>query len=63
MASTVSGHVGVDGDPLAVLDLDDHVEGRRRLSLEDALLRPPPTRLLVAEGHALIPPIRSLASG
>ena len=49
------GDVAVDRDPLAVLDLDDDVEGRRRLALEDALLRPPPARLLVAEGHALDP--------
>ena len=49
------GHVGVDHHPLAVLDLDDHVEGRRLLALEDALLRPPPARLLVAQGHALDP--------
>ena len=49
------GDVGVDGDPLAVDDLDDDVEGRRRLALEDALLGPPPARLLVAEGDALDP--------
>ena len=49
------GDVGVDGHPLAIDDLDDDVEGRRRLALEDALLRPPPARLLVAEGHALDP--------
>ena len=30
------GDVGVDGDAVAVLDLDDDVEGRRRLALEDA---------------------------
>ena len=47
------GDVAVDRDPLAVLDLDDHVERRRRLALEHALLRPPPARLLVAEGDAL----------
>ena len=49
------GDVAVDHDPLAVLDLDDHVEGRRSLSLEHALLGPPPAGLLVAEGHALDP--------
>ena len=45
----------MDGDPLAIDDLDDDVEGRRRLALEDALLGPPPARLLVAEGDALDP--------
>ena len=49
------GDVGVDDDPLAVLDLDDDVERRRRLALEDALLGPPPAGLLVAEGDALDP--------
>ena len=49
------GDVGVDRDPLAIDDLDDDVEGRRRLALEDALLGPPPARLLVAEGDALDP--------
>src|SRR3954468_4783602 len=49
------GDVRVDGDPFAVDDLDDHVERRRRLALENALLGPPPARLLVAEGHALDP--------
>ena len=53
IASTVSATSRVDGDPLAVLDLDDHVERRRRLALEDALLGAPAARLLVAEGHAL----------
>ena len=47
------GDVGMDGNALAVLDLDDHVERGRRLALEDALLGAPATRLLVAEGHAL----------
>ena len=47
------GDVAVDRHPLAVLDLDDDVERRRRLALEHALLRPPAARLLVAEGHAL----------
>ena len=46
------GDVGVDGDPVAVLDLDDDVEGRRRLALQDGLLRPPAARLLVAQRHA-----------
>ena len=50
------GDVAVDHHPFAVLDLDDHVEGRRCLALEDALLGPSPARLLVAEGHALDPP-------
>ncbi len=45
--------VGVDEDLLAILDLDDDVERRRRLALEDALLRAAATRLLVAQGHAL----------
>jgi hypothetical protein len=49
------GDIAVDRDPLAVLDLDDHIEGRRRLALEYALLRPPPPRLLVTERHALDP--------
>ena len=45
--------VGVDEHLLAVLDLDDDVEGRRRLPLQDALLGPAAAGLLVAEGHAL----------
>ena len=49
------GDVCVDHDPLAVLDLHDDVEGRRRLTLQDALLRSPPARLVVPEGHALDP--------
>ena len=49
------GDVAVDGDPLAILDLDDDVERRGRLALEDALLGPPAAGLLVAEGHALDP--------
>ena len=51
----VSATSAVDGDPLAVLDLDDHVERRRRLALQHALLGPPAAGLLVAEGHALDP--------
>src|SRR5664280_2203703 len=47
--------VRVDHDPLAVLDLHDHVERRRRLSLQDALLGPAAARLLVPEGDALDP--------
>ena len=47
------GHVAVDEHLLAVLDLDDDVERRRRLALEHALLRPSAARLLVAEGDAL----------
>jgi hypothetical protein len=47
--------VAVDGHPLAVDDLHDDVEGRRRLALQHALLGPPPAGLLVAEGHALDP--------
>ncbi len=49
----VSADVGVDHDPLAILDLHDHVERRRRLALEDALLGPAAARLLVAQRHAL----------
>src|SRR4029078_10768851 len=47
------GHVAVDEHAFAVLDLDDHVERGRRLSLEHALLRAPAARFLVAEGDAL----------
>ena len=47
--------IGMDRHALAILDLDDDVEGGRRLALEDALLGPPPARLLVAEGDALDP--------
>ena len=47
------GHVGVDGHAVAGLDLDDHVEGGRRLALEHALLGPPAARLLVAQRHRL----------
>ena len=49
------GDVGMDGHALAIDDLDDDVERRRRLALEDALLRPPAARLLVAERDALDP--------
>ncbi len=43
----------MNGDAVAVLDLDKHVERRRSLALEDRLLRPSPARLLVRQGHAL----------
>ena len=47
------GDVAVDCHPLAILDLDDHIEGRRRLALQDALLGAPAAGFLVAEGDAL----------
>ena len=43
----------VDRHPVAVLDLDDHVERGRCLALQDALLGPPAAGLLVAQGDAL----------
>ena len=43
----------MDGDAVAVLDLDQDIEGRRRLALEHRLLRAPPPRLLVGKGDAL----------
>src|ERR1035437_307346 len=47
------GHVGMDSDLLAIEDLDDDIERRRRLALQDALLRASAARFLVAEGHGL----------
>ncbi len=47
--------VRMDHDPFAVLDLHDHVERRRRLPLQDALLGPAAACLLVAERDALDP--------
>jgi hypothetical protein len=43
----------MDGDSVAVLDLDQHVERRRRLALEHGFLRPSSPRFLVGKGHAL----------
>ena len=43
----------MDRYPLPVLDLDENVEGGRRLALEDRLLGAPAARLLVGEGDAL----------
>ena len=43
----------VDGDAVAVLDLDQDVECRRGLALEDRLLCAAPASLLVRQGHAL----------
>ena len=43
----------VDRDAVAVLDLDQHVERRRRLPLEHRLLRSTAAGLLVGKGHAL----------
>ena len=45
--------VVVDGELVLLLDLDDHVEGRRRLALEHRLLRAAPARLLVGERDRL----------
>ena len=39
--------------PVAVLDLDQHVEGRRRLALEDGFLCAAPPSFFVGERHAL----------
>ena len=47
------GHVAVHDHAVALDDLDHHVEGRRRLALQDRLLRAAPARLLVAEGDRL----------
>ena len=46
-------HVAVDDHVVALDDLDHHVEGGRRLTLQHGLLRPPPARLLVAKGDRL----------
>ena len=35
------------------MNLDEHVEGRRRFAFEHRLLRPTPPRLFVGEGHGL----------
>jgi len=42
-------------DVIAVNDLHNHVKRWRRLSLQDALLRPSASRLVVAKCHALNP--------
>ncbi len=44
-----------NAEAVAVANLDHHIEGRRRLALQHALLGPPPARLLVTQGHALDP--------
>ena len=49
------GDVAVHDHAVALDDLDHHVEGRRRLALQDRLLRPAPPRLLVAQGDGLDP--------
>ena len=46
-----SSNIVVDHHVLAVLNLDQNVERRRRPALEDALLCAAPPRLLVGEGH------------
>ena len=47
-----SGHdVSMDGKALAVLDLDEHVEGRRRASFEDGLLRTAAAGFFIGESH------------
>ena len=48
-------HVVVDGNPLIRLDLDQHLERRGRLALEDRLLCPTPARFLVGQRHSLDP--------
>ena len=40
---------------IALDDLNDHIEGWRRLALENTLLRASTTRLVIAEGHRLDP--------
>ena len=47
------GHAAVDDDAVALHDLDDDVERRRRLALEHRLLRAAASRLLVAERDRL----------
>ncbi len=47
------GHVGVDGNAIAILDLHDDVECRRGLALQHRLLRPSPPCLVVAERDRL----------
>jgi hypothetical protein len=43
--------IQVDGETVAGLDLDQHVEGRRGASFEDRLLRAAPARLFIRQGH------------
>ena len=47
------GHVVVYGHPLAVLDLDQDVERRRRPALQHRFLGAAPAGLLIAQRHAL----------
>ena len=47
--------VAVDRHPVAVLNLDQHGEGRRGLALQHRLLRPAPPRFLIGERHRLDP--------
>ncbi len=49
------GDVAVDRHAVTILDLDDHVEGGRRLALQHALLRPAAAGLVIAQRHALDP--------
>ena len=49
-------HIAVDADELALLLLDEHIEGGRRLALEHRLLRAAPPRLLIPQRHRLDAP-------
>ncbi len=43
----------MDGQAIAVVNLDEHIEGGGRLAFEHGLLRPAASRLLIREGHGL----------
>ena len=43
----------MDGEPIAVMDLDEDVERRRRLALEDGLLGTTASGLFIRKGHGL----------
>ena len=49
------GHIGVHRQPVAVLDLDQHIEGGRRAALQHGLLRAAPAGFLIRERDRLDP--------
>ena len=49
------GHIFMNKDVITINDLHHHIKGWRRLSLQDTLLRPSTSRLVVPERHALDP--------
>ena len=49
------GHIGVDDQPVALLDLDQHIKGGRGAALEDGLLRAAAAGFFIGKGDGFDP--------